>query len=369
MFKVFAFDAKSLSWWRSQQNKIDMDPPYQRRGRLWSKTDKAFLIDSMLNDYDIPKFYIADFTFGDSKLNKKKLSYAIVDGKQRFEAVFDFYDGKIVLNDEFVFEEEPSLKLQGLGYADLKKNYPEIAEKYDNFNLSVMRVLADEEEKINELFIRLNRSKPLTGAEIRNAMTGPVPNMIREIAKHELMKSFIRFPITRGQDQNAAAKVFLFEFHKELHETKRKNLDKFVTEANRGSESKIEVAGRRVIDVFDRMTEIFLPKDKMLRSAGIFPVYYWFVRNNSPKNTPFIREFLVEFQRERKLNRNTIQQEGEHAQIAQDLVDFDKFNRSTDDRKSHSARYEILMHRYKRYLHDQQQMRMKIYPAHMTARK
>jgi uncharacterized protein with ParB-like and HNH nuclease domain len=61
-----------------------MDPPYQRRGRLWSLTDKAYLIDSILNGYDIPKFYVADFTWGKSALNRRKLPYAIIDGKQRF---------------------------------------------------------------------------------------------------------------------------------------------------------------------------------------------------------------------------------------------------------------------------------------------
>jgi len=116
MFKVVHFETKTLSWWRTRRNQIDMDPPYQRRGRLWSVTDKAFLIDSILNGYDVPKVYIADFTWRGSPLNLKKLPYAIIDGKQRFEAIFDFFDGKIVLNDGFVFLEDPSKKLGGLGY-------------------------------------------------------------------------------------------------------------------------------------------------------------------------------------------------------------------------------------------------------------
>ena len=117
-----------------------MDPSYQRRGRLWSDTDKAYLIDSILNGYDVPKLYMADFTWGDSKLNKKKLPYAIIDGKQRLEAIFDFFDGRVTLNEDFVYLENRSLDLAGLSYKDLQKSYPEVAEEFDDYNLLVMSV-------------------------------------------------------------------------------------------------------------------------------------------------------------------------------------------------------------------------------------
>src|SRR5689334_18410826 len=87
----------TLKWWLNRRGSIDTAPPYQRRGRLWSDTDKAYLIDSILNGFDIPKLYMADFTFADSPLNVKKLPYAIIDGKQRLEAILDFFDGKIRL--------------------------------------------------------------------------------------------------------------------------------------------------------------------------------------------------------------------------------------------------------------------------------
>ena len=108
-----------------------MNPPYQRQGRLWSTTDKAFLVDSILNEYDVPKIYMADFTFGGTRLNKKSLSYAIIDGKQRLESILEFFSGDLVLDENFIFQQNPSLSLGGLGYADLMKSYPEIAEIFD----------------------------------------------------------------------------------------------------------------------------------------------------------------------------------------------------------------------------------------------
>jgi hypothetical protein len=350
MFKVHMIEQKTLRWWCSQQDKIDMEPPYQRQGKLWSKTDKAFLIDSILNEYDIPKIYMADFTFGTSPLNRKRLPYAIIDGKQRLEAMFDFFNGKLTLDSTFVYESDPNIKIGGLGYPDLKKNHPDIADIFDNYNLSVMRVLTDDENKINELFVRLNRSKPLTGAEIRNAMAGPVPQSTRLVTDHKLFKDFIHFTISRGQDKNAAAKVLLFEFKQQLMETKRKNLDSFVTVTLKKDQKDIvELASRRVLDTLDRMAEIFLPKDPLLASAGILPVYYWFVRQRDSKEDSVIREFLNDFEQKRKANRS---ERKSSRQIPEDndLVEFDTYNRSTNDERSYNGRIEILNKRFDRYL-------------------
>ena len=70
MFEVNTFDPKTLVWWFDERDNIDFSPPYQRRGNIWSEFDKQFLIDSILNGFDVPKVYIADFSFGNSDLNE-----------------------------------------------------------------------------------------------------------------------------------------------------------------------------------------------------------------------------------------------------------------------------------------------------------
>jgi len=346
-FKIAAFDAKPLVWWKNRRTKIDMNPPYQRRGRLWSDADKAYLIDSILNGFDIPKLYIADFTWGDSPLNLRKLPYAIIDGKQRLEAVFDFFDGEIGLNEDFVYLEDSSIKLGGLGYRDLRENYADIAEIFDTYNLSVISVMTDSDELINELFVRLNRSKPLTGAEIRNAMAGPAPDVIRQISLHEFFVTDISFGTKRGEDLNAAAKMLMFEYYDKPGETKKRNLDDFVRSIATEGKGKLELAARRVVDVLNDMTTIFLPKDKILASAGIVPVYYWMVRNIKENQVPKLREFLVRFDENRKKNRRLVNEAPQSKDIDQELVEFDNYNRSTNDQRSHEERFRILLKRFK----------------------
>ena len=349
-FRIVPFEARTLTWWRARKSKMDMDPPYQRRGQLWSTADKAYLVDSILNGFDIPKIYVADFTWGDSNLNQKKLPYAVIDGKQRFEAIFDFFEGRIVLNKDFVYRESPSLKLGGLGYKDLQENHADIAELFDNYNLSVMSVMAKAEEVINELFVRLNRSKPLTGAEVRNAMVGTARDIISEIARHDFFKINIKFAIKRGADLNAAAKILVFEYFETLRETKKRNLDDFVENTAEKDAVKLEVSGRRVLNTLDDMALIFLPEDQLLRSSGTLPVYYWLIRNQEQKNYPSLREFLVRFEEKRRGNLRLSEKRPGSRYIDQDLLDYDTLNRSTNDQRSHEQRFRILATRFLTYL-------------------
>jgi hypothetical protein len=236
-----------------------------------------------------------------------------------------------------------------LSYKDLIEKYPRVAEAFDQYNLLVMGVVATSEAPINELFVRLNRSKPLTGAEIRNAMSGPAPKVIREISRHEFFTVNVAFATARGQDQNAAAKLLLFEYVGKLAETKKKDLDSFVKDAAKQPGSKIELAGRRVVDILDEMQEIFLPKDRLLASAGQVPIYYWFVRARKSAEYRAVREYLVRFEEERRNNRTLVRNNPQDRSIDRELVEFDQFNRNTNDLASHEGRFRILEARFARF--------------------
>lgn len=337
--RITMHPAKPLIWWYKNRDSIDMEPSYQRRGRLWSASDKGYLIDSIINGFDVPKLYLADFQMGESSLNRKRLPYAIIDGKQRLEAVFDFFDGTLVLNADFKWRQDPSLELGGLSLRDLRLNYQAVADSFETETLDIMSVVTSNEKEINELFVRLNRSKPLTGAEIRNAMSGPVSEVIRSIGHHEFFSQNIRFSTKRAADYNAAAKLLLFEYEARPTSTKKKDLDYFV-ERNGIDHVKLELAARRTFDNLTIMQDIFLPYDELLSSAGILPVYYWLIRETPESLQRYVREFLVWFERKRKENRAN--QISGITEADQSMSRYDTFNRSTNDIGSHSGRFDIL---------------------------
>ncbi len=360
MFVVQQHQNRTLSWWYQERSNIDLEPTYQRQGRLWSDADRAFLIDSILNEFDIPKIYVADFTYINTPLNAKKKRYSIIDGRQRFESVFDFFDGNLVLNQDFEYTKDPSLRLGGLGYVDLQNNHPEIARVFDNSNLTIMSVITDEEPKINELFIRLNRSKPLTGSEVRNAMLGIVPELIRKLAQHVFYQTRIRFQTRRGQALNSAAKMLLIEYGNKLTDTKKISLDNLVVEGRKKQNRQaLKDAFSKVFQILDIMAGIFIKKDPLLRSQGPIPLYYWLVRSEPGRNKKMIREFLVHFEQARAQNRDLlridfdISEEGftqRLKEIDQTLALYDLYDRSTNDQQSLEGRSSILQEHLRGYL-------------------
>jgi Protein of unknown function DUF262 len=340
--RITLHPAKPLVWWHNRRNSIEMSPPYQRRGRLWSASDKAYLIDSIINGFDVPKLYFADFQLAESPLNSTKLPYAIIDGKQRLEAIFDFFDDKLVLNGDFIWRLDRRLKLGGLSLKDLRKGYPNVAEAFETETIDIMSVVTDNVEDINELFVRLNRSKPLTGAEIRNAIVGPVSDVIRYVGRHPFFSENIRFSVTRAADYNAAAKLLLFEYEGRPVSTKKKDLDDFAKKSRLADQNRLELAARKAIDTLDNMQEVFLPRDELLSSAGPVPVYYWLVRElRQPNSQTVLREFLLSFERERKSNRQK-QITGRNEEDNPVYSRYDALNRGTNDVGSYLGRLDIL---------------------------
>lgn len=303
MFRIKELESHSVEWLWKNRDQIDENPAYQRRGNVWSQKDKAFLIDSILNGYDIPKMYLADFTSAKNPWNKKKKRYAVIDGKQRLEAVTEFFDGELALNKNFQYVADASLELGGLTYKDLALKYPELAQKFCNYQLVIMGVITEEMGKINELFIRLNRSKPLVGAEIRNAMQGRVPPLIRKLAGHKFFKTRIAFETGRLQDRNAAAKLLLLEFRGQFVDTKKAQLDgfvqEFIDEGIRAQLTSFKVTAQSCRKVLNDMTQVFIERDPLLRSQGPLTVYYWLVKKNASSKKA-IREFLVKFEGKRR---------------------------------------------------------------------
>ena len=68
---------------------LNMDPDYQR-GYEWTLEDKQKLIDSIFNNVDIGKFaFIHKQTYG-----KDEPLYEVLDGKQRINAICEFYENR-----------------------------------------------------------------------------------------------------------------------------------------------------------------------------------------------------------------------------------------------------------------------------------
>lgn len=285
MFQVRAYEARTVTWWYQRRDAIESAPAFQRSGKLWSVGDKAYLIDSILNEYDFPKLYLADFTYSGNSLNVTKKQFAVIDGRQRLEAIFGFIEDQFPLANDFVLESDLELDVKGLRYSELRLSHPKIALLFEQFNLPVMSVITDDAAKINQLFVRMNRNKPLTGAEIRNAMKGAVPPAIRAIASHKFFTKKCSFPTNRGQDKNVAAKLLLLSHSNQFVNTKKTDLDLFVRRFEESSSQAVglDAALQRALKVLDVMATQFSDADPKLKASGLVPVYFRVVEEHGEK--------------------------------------------------------------------------------------
>ena len=151
------------------KDRITIDTEYQR-GLVWSKAQKALLIDSILRGFDIPKIYLSKFPDGSEHL------FNVVDGKQRLTAIWDFVSDKFPLLKNL--DEIPALgKISGARWSDLS----DIARDRLQFaTITVTKIEDQTEEEVHELFLRLQKGEPLNSAERRHAMLGPVRDFVAD---------------------------------------------------------------------------------------------------------------------------------------------------------------------------------------------
>jgi len=331
VFVVRPFATSSISWWYAEREQIELSPSYQRKSGVWKIKDKAFLIDSIINGYDVPKFYVADFSYSGSQLNTSGKPYAVIDGRQRFEAIFGFLDGEFALDKDVIYLADPDVSLRGLYAQDIRERHPRIMSRIEAFSLSVMSVITDQESRINDLFVRLNRSKSLTGAEVRSAMQGAVPQYIREISNADFFKRCVSFSNSRKQHENVAAKLLLLEHRGDFVDTKKATLDRFVSEALL-QEQGFEDAYRRVKRVLSRMRRDFGDADPLLRSSGNLPVYYWIYRRwvENPSGLS-VRDCIASFE--------VLRKDGVYSE---NIAAYNLASRSANDEYTYKTRYAIL---------------------------
>ncbi len=195
----------------SEREEINLSPDYQRMGGVWTKEKRRLLIDSILNDYDLPKIYF--HTLSNATYSKTGFRYAVIDGRQRLETIWNFMDGDFTLASDFEYQRDTKIDLSGLSYDDIAKRHPKIRVKFDSFVLPVVTVTTenDDLDLIEDMFSRLYEAVPLNAAEKRNSIGGYLVKAITDVSLHPFFTTKVRFSNNRYQHKEAAARFLLIE--------------------------------------------------------------------------------------------------------------------------------------------------------------
>lgn len=326
------------------RDRVQIDPEYQRLSDIWTLEKRQLLIDTLINGFDVPKLYFHKFTSA-KKVGSKSFEYAIVDGKQRLEAIWNFIDGKIPLSDEFEYLHDPSVKAAGMTYGEIGREFPELKADFDGFTLSVVMVETDDIDIIEDLFSRLNEAATLTAAEKRNAFHGPLPSAIRRLAKTKFFTESLPFRNARYRHFDLAAKFLLAEDAGKITDTKKTYLDSFVRQSEKKPRTKMPDSLKLARANVARMSGVFSANDSLLRQVGMVMVYYHLFRIANAQGwlNDITRKKLVSFNRDRARNRELA--ETDLANADYDLVEFDRLSQSPNDRGALRFRVGVMMNK------------------------
>lgn len=329
---------------------VDLNPPYQREGGIWGVDTRTVLIDSILNNLDMPKLYFEKLST--RRLNPKGLTYqyAVIDGKQRLESIISFLTGELELADDFRFFEDENVKAGGMTLPKLQEHYSQLATRFLDYELPIVSVTTDSGDLIEEMFQRLNASSSLNAAERRNAVSGTTRDAANDLAGHKLLTQSSPIKNARYKYRELGAKFLAIEHQRDTKgrvvDTKATTLYSLFAATHGNSPSIAAQTMERYRDqaraTLERMFAVFSETDPLLSSIGTLVVYYVVFRDINPDVT-VDRNKLQTFEELRRQASRMPDDDPNYARPANArLREYNVLVQSTNDGKAIERRAAIL---------------------------
>lgn len=247
---------RQLVNWRKERV---LSPNWEyQRGAVWSQDQARMFIDSVWRGYRIPLLYLRVLKSEDPEYGRD--SYEIIDGQQRINALFGFcYDSFIRMTNSGEISEPFKRLFDPSDHVDKERFLPGIQEiecawagkKFSDMSDSEQQefysreldvaVLECSDDEARHLFVRLQRGRPLSAQEKRDAWPGDFCGKILDLGgKPELHKQghpFIREIMKldpagkNGLSRKAAAQMLMLFMERSIRggfvDLAAKKLDKF----------------------------------------------------------------------------------------------------------------------------------------------
>lgn len=271
-------------------------PDYQRAPKLWNTIDKQLLIDSILQDIDIPKLYFNILT---------KDEYEVVDGQQRLWAIWQF------INNEYPYESQSKnkqlMELNNKKFRDFPKNF---RDKILSYKFQIVLFTDATDEYLRKLFLRLQLGLLLITGEKLKATAGLMKGFIfKKMVNHPFIKK-INIPNRRFAKQTLCAQIcinsFSIEDNNEFSRTRYEDLNYFFEEYKKLKGNELKFFNNKcnnIISVLDVLNAFYGKKAESLRNRSFILSIYLFVeemikthRKRSLDNVmPMFVEFTFKF--------------------------------------------------------------------------
>jgi hypothetical protein len=167
------------SWYL--EGRLVVNRRYQRK-LVWTKEEKAQLIDTMRKRFPLPLILLAEVEF------KGTTRFEIIDGMQRLNAIFSFIENQFDISEGYFDLETMASTKELLDAGKLKQKRPKLERTFcsqlANYKIPISTYRIDDKEHIDEIFRRINSNgRHLSNQEIRQAgVTGQFADVVREYA-------------------------------------------------------------------------------------------------------------------------------------------------------------------------------------------
>ncbi|HHT9106869.1 MAG TPA: DUF262 domain-containing protein [Candidatus Wujingus californicus] len=272
-----------------------VSPDFQRNPKLWNREDKRLLIDSILNNIDIPKLYLND-------TENEQEKFEVIDGQQRLWAIWEF------LENEYTFEtKDKTIKeLEGKKFEEFPHEYKDKIVKY---KLQFTIISGAEDEYLRKLFLRLQLGLLLVAGEKLHAETGQIRDFVfKEMVMHPFILN-INIPGRRYAKETLCAQICINSFKQAkvqtYSRTRYEDLYYFFKEHKKvtgGDLQFFEDRCKNIMNVLTVLDSFFQQKAIELRNRSFVLSVYLFVeklfenkRGELETIVPKFVEFVFEF--------------------------------------------------------------------------
>lgn len=175
-------------WFR--EGRLLINRQYQRK-LVWSVAEKERLIDSILRDYPLPLFLLAEKPNESIEAGEENSVFEVIDGMQRLNAIFTFIENGFLYGglafDVNEFARARQLEEEGV-FKKFPDDVPRLAAKFCanllDYQLAMTIFPGEFDERITDVFGRINSSgKQLSNQERRQAgVLSPFADLVRVIS-------------------------------------------------------------------------------------------------------------------------------------------------------------------------------------------
>jgi hypothetical protein len=182
------------------------------------------------------------------------------------------------------------------------------------------------------MFSRLNEAVPLNAAEKRNAFGGPLPSLIRRLAKASFFTNKLPFKNSRYRHFDVACKFFYLTETLSPADTKKVKLDDFVEKYQKsGAVAAAESLFEGAKKVIANMNLVFAHADPLLKNIGTVVAYFLIFQRAAAEGElkKLNRKRLMEFDAHRAKNAELAAKDIKKAEY--EFLKFDELTGSVND--------------------------------------